>query len=433
MTFNYPVNQSYAYSEPPDVDIQYYYTPAVGEQPKPGAVALAWTSLNNLGGIILYRETDFSITSNCSGGYTLCVTPGSQGTIFLVGLTEYIGFGSFSFRISVNRIGNGYSPYSATLMPGPLFLSRPTTTTTAPPPAPVFNTGSFSLIANTTIRNQLTQAANRWMQNLRVSGANTNYIRNFRPDWNGIELVDFQAVNDPTDNWIASCAVVSETGPIGNNPIKRTSVEFDIWINTAFWKNYSNAQKIVILVHELGHAIGIGTLWTNIEVSENGLIDNPFLLRETQPNTYNLYEKAVRKYCQCAFPNVNLNMEPWPRTKIPLENTGGAGTSSAHWEDLFRPASTAPFGDRDSYPGLSNDIMGGYFDTAINYIISSITIQNLADMGYEAINPEGEGCPTFARGAQFSVSNIEDSSKIKLNCSRPNPKPTKIITLGPES
>ena len=98
-------------------------------------------------------------------------------------------------------------------------------------------------------------------------------------------------------------------------------------------------------------------------------------------------------------------------------------TASGHWEDNFRPASAA--GSLGvSYPGLSNELMVGYYSPGLN-ILSQLSIQTLVDFNYQEVNPgTSEGNPT-------TVNSFVSPNLIKLNCNHRNiiQKMVRIATI----
>ena len=98
--------------------------------------------------------------------------------------------------------------------------------------------------------------------------------------------------------------------------------------------------------HEIGHIIGIGTLW-----EEAGLIDPSNAANYTG-------EKALAVY-QGLMNDQSLEF-------VPLEDSGGPGTAGGHWdEEIF-----------------NLEFMTGYSDGSRD-IYSNLTIASTEDLGYE--------------------------------------------------
>ena len=104
---------------------------------------------------------------------------------------------------------------------------------------------------------------------------------------------------------------------------------------------------IDVITHEMGHVLGIGTIWQDNDLLEGAGTQNPLFIGE----------KAMAEYGE-------LRGGGGPR-KVPVENTGGPGTADGHWrESIFR-----------------NELMTGFVSTPGNPL-SRMTVASLADLGY---------------------------------------------------
>jgi len=102
-----------------------------------------------------------------------------------------------------------------------------------------------------------------------------------------------------------------------------------------------------VITHEMGHVLGIGTVWTHKRLLRGTGRANPtFTGPEAMQEYGNLVGAAPRR--------------------VPVENHGGAGTRDSHWRE-------AVFG---------NELMTGFVGDAPNPL-SRLTIASLSDLGYE--------------------------------------------------
>ena len=147
-------------------------------------------------------------------------------------------------------------------------------------------------------------------------------------------------------------------------------------------------------MHELGHGLGIGQFW------QTGF--QPY--GAVPPINYflsNSYANAVNEYS-----NITGNMF----SKVPLEDNGSTSTQSAHWEMEFRPA-TALGADGVSYPGLTDELMIGYYEKGMKLKLSKLSIGVLKDFGYEEIHPgSSEGDPILDEGSS-SITSMQMRTK----------------------
>jgi hypothetical protein len=109
----------------------------------------------------------------------------------------------------------------------------------------------------------------------------------------------------------------------------------------------ANGTLLDVITHEMGHVIGIGTIWDLKGLLNGAGTDNPTF---------------TGKQAKKAFGTLR-GTGPKP---VPVENTGNPGTRDSHWrESLFR-----------------NELMSGFISEADNPL-SKLTAASLQDLGYE--------------------------------------------------
>ena len=116
------------------------------------------------------------------------------------------------------------------------------------------------------------------------------------------------------------------------------------------------------VVHEMGHVIGIGTLWT-LTQNTAGVQESPPTVNPGLPNP--AYDprftgKAATTEYQTLLAAAGLASEP----DVPIANTGGPGNYNGHWRELT-------FDDE-----LMTPYLGG------NELLSRLTAASLGDVGY---------------------------------------------------
>jgi len=102
-----------------------------------------------------------------------------------------------------------------------------------------------------------------------------------------------------------------------------------------------------VITHEMGHVLGIGTIWIN-----KGLLVGPSGNNPTFTGA-----NAKKQY------GILKGTGPTP---VPAENTGGPGTKNSHWRDTI----------------FKNELMTGFVNAAPNPI-SRVTVASLKDLGYK--------------------------------------------------
>jgi len=113
-----------------------------------------------------------------------------------------------------------------------------------------------------------------------------------------------------------------------------------------------------VLLHEMGHVLGIGTLWD----LKNLLVDRS----PTSGAPLDTYFNGTNGIA--GFNSIGGNSYTGGQ-KVPVENTGGGGTVNSHWRESV----------------LRNELMTGFVNLGSNPL-SLLTARSLTDLGY-VVNP----------------------------------------------
>ncbi len=101
-----------------------------------------------------------------------------------------------------------------------------------------------------------------------------------------------------------------------------------------------------VITHEMGHVLGIGTIWTTKRLLSGANGNNPTFTGTNARREYGILKGTGP-------------------AAVPVENTGGVGTKNSHWRDtVFR-----------------NELMTGFVAGPPNPI-SRLTVASLKDLGY---------------------------------------------------
>jgi hypothetical protein len=101
-----------------------------------------------------------------------------------------------------------------------------------------------------------------------------------------------------------------------------------------------------VITHEMGHVLGIGTIWTNKNLLKGAGTSNPTFTGAAASKEFG-------------------KLKGTSSTAVPVENIGGPGTRDSHWrESVFR-----------------NELMTGFVGAA-NNPLSRMTVASLQDLGY---------------------------------------------------
>ncbi|QPH55015.1 leishmanolysin-related zinc metalloendopeptidase [Pontivivens ytuae] len=160
-----------------------------------------------------------------------------------------------------------------------------------------------------------------------------------------IEGIVIDATITPIDG---PSGVLGQAGPTVLRPVTRLPalgvMEFD---EADIRRLEEDGTFEDVILHEMGHVLGAGTLWSIL-----GLIEG-----EGGPDPVFTGAAAAREYGEL------LGQAP---AVVPVANTGGAGTRDGHWRELT-------FGD---------ELMTGFL-SGTDRPLSRMTIASFADLGYE--------------------------------------------------
>ena len=142
--------------------------------------------------------------------------------------------------------------------------------------------------------------------------------------------------------------ILGQAGPQFIRPASNLPIKGIMSFDTAdLDRMESDGSLKDVILHEMAHVLGFGTLWSRM-----GLI-----VGEGSVNPTFVGANAMREYAE-----LTGRTEPTP---VPVANTGGAGTRDGHWRE-------AVFGD---------ELLTGFLSGAVRPL-SRMSIGSFEDMGY---------------------------------------------------
>ena len=134
-----------------------------------------------------------------------------------------------------------------------------------------------------------------------------------------------------------------------------------------------NGSLLDVIIHEMGHVLGIGTIWQDLNLLQGAGTANPVFIGSN----------AMREFGRLTRTN---SLSP-----VPVANTGGPGTADGHWRESV----------------FGNELMTGFLDSGTNPI-SRLTVGALEDMGYDVEYAAAEtfGLPSALELAIMGVQHV---------------------------
>jgi len=129
-----------------------------------------------------------------------------------------------------------------------------------------------------------------------------------------------------------------------------------------------------VLLHEIGHILGIGSLWGYAGTPKVNYIDNGIT------KSYYTGANALREY-KAYFSDMGSSSF----IGIPIEDNGGGGTAGVHPEEGPEGGVSADnrYINGIFHPGLDTELMSGWLDSSpVSTPLSRVTLGFLEDMGY---------------------------------------------------
>jgi len=251
-------------------------------------------------------------------------------------------------------------------------------------PAPVAGAGGYNIelvpaagfVANTAVLQQavksLTAAARKW----------ETFITGDLPAVNGIDDLRITYNFSPIDG---AGKIIGSAGP--NQLRAGTLLPFTGSMNfdTADIGTLTPNQQTALFLHEMGHVLGIGTIWSQKGCS----------LCETGNGNYN--PKGVCPEAQSRF---NASPGRNPAANLLIEQNGGPGTACGHWSETQ----------------LQSEVMTGFLTvntkTGISEV-STITLGGLRDLGYtvDFTKADAFSIPTSNLNSEIIISMGDDTTK----------------------
>jgi hypothetical protein len=334
-------------------------TIAVTVTPTPAAALHVIPAVADMGvGKLVHTQT----TANAANGarlsprqYTYSIANTSVATVNASGVITGVAPGKTTLTISTNGAS-----------------------TTVPVSVATLQTNGFTIdlrfIGNvsSTLKTAAQQAAARWQTVIKSPLAPYKVVTNPGDCGAGTP-----AVNETVQNVIIYVQADSIDGPgstageggpciIRDPPAAMLTALGTLTVDTADVSYLAqNGSLTDLLTHEMGHILGIGTLWGPLCTTDN-TANGPQCFPNTATGIGGSDPRFIGANARAA--SAELGFTPDSSTGVPIENTGGAGTKDGHWRATV----------------FGHELMTGTLHTGGNPL-SLVTIEALADFGYSVV------------------------------------------------
>jgi len=130
-----------------------------------------------------------------------------------------------------------------------------------------------------------------------------------------------------------------------------------------------------VILHEMGHVLGIGSLWSSSAVGFAGFQE--------------LYVAGSGEYTGAnALAAWQSEFNQPTATFVPVELGGGAGTADGHWNEVDGGGSATGFVSNITGQDFQNELMTGWLGGST--FISTVTLGGFADLGYTMVPEPGQ-------------------------------------------
>jgi hypothetical protein len=176
----------------------------------------------------------------------------------------------------------------------------------------------------------------------------------------------------------------------------------------------TDGQLEDVILHEMGHVLGIGTLWADGLL---GLLENPSDGSAPLPDTHFTGPAAIAAFDAAG------GAERTSGAKVPVENQGGRGTRNGHWREST----------------MNVELMTGFLDSGVANPLSAITIASMQDMGY-GVNPavaedytvsNPNGAPAVEPGRE-PIAFGDDIARVPLRIADETGRVLRVVPPPPE-
>jgi hypothetical protein len=226
------------------------------------------------------------------------------------------------------------------------------------------------------------QAAARWSEVIIGDLPNANYL--------GLPVDDvlIHASAIPIDG---VNGILGQAGPDTFRPGTLLPIHGIMQFDTAdMTAMEANGTLLPVILHEMAHVLGVGTLWQSLGLLSGATTNNPIFTGPLATAEYNLM--------------FNQNA-----AGVPVENTGGPGTRLGHWRESV----------------FTIELMTGFLGPGTVAPMSRVTVAQFADLGYTVNMAKAEPFNPALSSVTFASQPPSSSRGISVLAAADNPTTAK--------
>ena len=224
-------------------------------------------------------------------------------------------------------------------------------------------------------------AANKWMSFIKVDIPDSDFSANPYPPAQCaqgqpevLDNVDDVRIYVRIDSIDGVSGTLAQAGPCVTRGLGHLTVLGSMQFDEADLQQLDEQNALFsVVLHEMAHVLGLGTVWDDL-----GLLQNPSLPSNKGADTHFTGARA-----RTAFDAAGGSAYSGGQ-KVPVENIAGEGSGDSHW--------------RESVLGV--ELMTPFFNGGVLNPISAITVESMADLGYQV---DATGADTYT--GSFSAAS----------------------------
>lgn len=194
-----------------------------------------------------------------------------------------------------------------------------------------------------------------------------------------------------------------------NNPLGAPT--FALWYSTTGEMEFdaadvdemiANNSFFGVVLHEMAHVIGIGTLW-----EQNNDVGG---------TSYTIYQASTSSYVGTNAVNAwQTEFGQSGATSVPVEQGGGPGTAGGHWNEVDGGAGATGIVSSLTGVDFSQELMTGWASNP--FFLSTVTLGGLDDLGY-VVDYSKAGLISYTAVPEPAAAMLFGASSMLFLCRR---------------